>query len=188
MKLNGSMVKKYSQKNKMKKFEFKQTLFIKKIDVDEKLINEIENIKMRRYGKSINNYMRLDESTIQKSQFFFNYLKKFIDEICIELGKTKFFVRTFWFQDYSGESDKIDTHVHHCGSVDEYSFIFYIKCTEKSAHTIFHAPGYPYTTDEAISIKPEKGLCVFFPGYLPHESDANYDKTRFVMSGNIRFE
>jgi len=172
----------------MKKIEFKQTLFLKKIKVDEKLLKEIESIKMSRYGKSKNNYMRLDDETKKKGPFFFSYLETFIKEICNELGKKKFFIRTFWFQDYSENSDKIDTHVHQCGSINEFSFVFYIKCTELSAPTIFHAPGYPYTTDEAIEIKPEQGLCVFFPGFLPHESEANYDKTRFIMSGNIRFE
>ena len=172
----------------MKKIEFKQILFIKKINIDEKLIHEIENIKMSRHGKSINNYMRLDDATKEKGTFFFSYLEKFIQEICADLGKKSFLIRTFWFQDYSGDSDRIGTHVHQCGSVNEYSFVFYIKCTENSAATNFYAPGYPYTTNENITIKPEKGLCVFFPGYLPHESEANYDKTRFIMSGNIRFE
>lgn len=97
-------------------------------------------------------------------------------------------IRTFWFQDYSNKNDKIGTHIHHCGSKFEYSFVFYIKCTETSAPTIFHVPGFPYTTDEAIIIKPEKGLCVFFPGYLPHESEPNLDNTRFIMSGNIQFQ
>jgi len=172
----------------MKKIEFKQTLFLKKIDIDQKLIDEIEKIKMYRHGLSVNNYMRLDKETQSKTPFFFGYLKSFLDEICLELNKKNFTVRTFWFQDYSEDSDRIGTHVHQCGSIYEYSFVFYIKCTENSAPTVFHAPGYPYTTDEAITIQPEKGLCVFFPGYLPHESEPNYDKTRFIMSGNVRFD
>ena len=172
----------------MKKLEFKQTLFVKKISIDQKLIDEVDSIKLQRHGTSLNNYNRPDAETQKKTPFFFSYLKPFIDEIMTELNKKSFLIRSFWFQDYSNESDKIGMHVHQCGSVDEYSFVFYLKCTDKSAPTVFYAPGHPYTTTEAITIKPEKGLCVFFPGYLPHEAGENYDKTRFIMSGNIKFE
>ena len=172
----------------MKKFEFKQTLFMKKIDIDQKLIDEIENIKMVRYGTSKNNFNRLDEKTKEKAPFFFSYLKPFIDEICKELNKKEFLIRTFWFQDYSEDSDKIGMHVHQCGNVNEYSFVFYLKCTEASAPTLFYAPGHPYTTSEVYTLKPEEGLCVFFPGYLPHESLPNFDKVRFIMSGNVTFK
>ena len=54
----------------MKKIEFKQTLFLKKIKVDEKLLKEIESIKMSRYGKSKNNYMRLDDETKKRVHSF----------------------------------------------------------------------------------------------------------------------
>ena len=83
------------KKKIMEKIEFKQTLFLKKLQVDEKLLKEIEKIKLDRYGKSKNNYMRLDDETKQKGPFFFSYLEKFIQEICAELNKKKFFIRTF---------------------------------------------------------------------------------------------
>lgn len=59
----------------MQKLEFKQTLFLKKIKIDDAFLNEIEKIKMNRYGTSVNNYMRLDEETKNKGPFFLDILK-----------------------------------------------------------------------------------------------------------------
>ena len=38
----------------------------------------------------------------------------------------------------------------------------------------------------AILIKPEKGVCLIFPSYLPHLVEANKDTTRYIVAGNLK--
>ena len=82
------------------------------------------------------------------------------------------------------------------------SGVYYIQAPENCGNIIFHdlprflglwaAPETLELTDHnafSLSVKPEPGLCVLFPGYLMHEVETNRsDDDRVGIAFNINFE
>ena len=81
-------------------------------------------------------------------------------------------------------------HEMHTHGADPFrrSFILYINCTKDSSPVNFFGPGHPLIYSDPIQVKPEPGLLILFPSYLPHEVLPNNDDKRLILSGNIEIQ
>ena len=112
-------------------------------------------------------------------------LENIFNSVCERLNKTdEYNLLHTWIQKYN-KKDWHQTHIHNPMEGD-YSFIYYIECSDKSSFNIFILD-YPYIMEELIHVVVKKGRCVIFKGGIPHEVRSNNDNVRKVVSGNIKF-
>jgi hypothetical protein len=120
--------------------------------------------------------VRLINLTLQCTEPFFIDIGK-------RLKKTGMQISKMWIQRYE---EKAYHPIHtHALDAHNYSFVFYIDCTDESACTMFYSVGYPYVDHTNFKLQPRKGRCVVFPGAMPHEAMPNNDNRRRIVSGNI---
>ena len=85
-------------------------------------------------------------------------------------------------------------HAHHHGHAD-LSGVYYYKTTGDDGDLFFQTPNLASTTSvwsnqpHTISMKPEQGKIILFPGYLMHGIRTNTTPhTRLSVSFNMRFD
>ena len=75
------------------------------------------------------------------------------------------------------KGDHADTHMHHPAA---FSFVYYLKASEKSSPLIFPS------CENNFTVRPASGLITLFPGNLLHAvPEQQYDEERIVIAGNI---
>lgn len=164
---------------------FKHKILSFKINLNEKLLEILNSVDLTHYGMNSNNFFNLSEKDKIKETEIFKILSIDFFKILKELNYSRFSILKWWVQKYS-ENQYHDLHTHGL-EPDLYSFVLYLDCTENSSSIIFYPPLYPYFLSEnPIRHKPEKGLFIFFPSYLPHTVEINKDKSRFILSGNVK--
>ena len=129
-------------------------------------------------------------------------VENFIGQTSIELLDTwgydtknyTMFFDEFWVQEFfKNGGGHHSTHVHWGNHI---SGFYFIKCSEKTSHPIFHDPraGAMMTKlpqkdkskinimSDAVHYKPKPGTLMFFPSYLPHEFvvDDGVEPFRFI--------
>jgi len=163
---------------------FTQSIFETTLPIDNKLYNKIKKQKLTKGEELQSNY----NTPINKILFneIKNYLQEYINSVGKILNTEKNIVDAMWFQKYF-ISDYHNIHCHNSGA-NEYSFILYIDCGNKSGDTRFLNLGYPYIKLNEHRVKPVKGKCLIFLGALPHESIPARDNKKTIVSGNIQYQ
>ena len=162
--------------------DFIESLFWQDLEVSRELHDYVRSCAMDRIDHVTTSFyaakqdVRLAELTMQCVEDFFIAAGK-------RLGKTGLHVLKMWVQKY----ERYNYHPIHTHGLDafNYSFVFYVDCTDASAATMFYSVGYPYVDHTNFKIQPVRGRCVLFPGAMPHEALPNQDDKRLIVSGNI---
>lgn len=166
-------------------YEFSQKIMYGNIKPSKEVLDIADSVKLEQHKYQKNNFYNKAPEDVQKGEQIFNHFKKFFQSIIERFGYNNFVFEHWWLQKYN-PLEFIDVHTHG-SSLNQFSYIIYLRCSENSGKTLFYLPGYPYIeTQEPLPITPKAGLCLFFPSYLPHSVEPNNDDTRLIMSGNVR--
>lgn len=75
------------------------------------------------------------------------------------------------------KGDSADMHMHHPAA---FSFVYYLKASDKSSPLIFP------TCENGFRVRPLSGLITLFPGHLNHAvPEQMHDEERIVIAGNM---
>lgn len=162
--------------------DFVQSLFYQDLEVTPELYDFVSSYKIDPIDHVETSFYET-ELNLELVRLTMECLESFFIEAGKRLGKSSLQVLKMWIQRY-GQAAYHPIHVHGLGQFD-YSFAFYIDCTETSGHTMFYNVGYPYVDHTNFKIEPKIGRCVLFPGSMPHEAMPNRDDRRMIVSGNI---
>lgn len=162
----------------IKTLKFEQKIYLTKVKLSKKDIKLFKNINLIEYEKNSNNFF--DNVDQDKKPEIYNLIQEPIEEI---LKGHSFSLTEWWLQKYK-EGSYHELHTHGADPFKR-SFILYISCTKNSSPVNFFGPGHPLIYSEPIQVKPEPGLLVLFPSFLPHEVLSNNDNERLILSGNI---
>ncbi len=162
--------------------DFIESLFYQDLEVSQELYDYVSSYNMDKIDHAETSFynteldLHLVKLTMQCVESFFIGVGK-------KLNKTGFQVLKMWVQKYV----EYNYHAIHTHALDahNYSFVFYVDCTDQSACTMFYSVGYPYVDHTNFKLQPLKGRCVIFPGAMPHEAMPNKDNKRLIVSGNI---
>ncbi len=162
--------------------DFVESLFYQDLQVSPELYDYVRRYQLAKIDHAATSFyatemdVRLAELTMACVESFFIGVGK-------RLNKSGLHLLKIWVQKY-GENDYHPIHIH-APDAFNYSFVFYIECTENSGCTMFYNIGYPYVDHTNFKMQPVKGRCVLFPGGMPHEAMPNHDDKRMIVSGNI---
>jgi hypothetical protein len=130
---------------------------------------------------------------------FRNYFSKkswdFLDVQGFDMSKYALILNEMWVQEFSKEGG--GHHSAHIHSNQHVSGFYFLKCSDKTSHPIFHEPrtGARSTKlkikenitgiadgDELIHYRPIPGDLLIFPGYLEHEFSVDHgiEPFRFI--------
>ena len=99
-----------------------------------------------------------EENQEQLAKLLVPVVKGFWTEVGTMHGYTAFRLKHIWIQHYNeGHSHRV--HIH-SPLKNEWSFVYYVDCDEKSAETVFYNFGYPYIDHHHFKVKPKKGRLV----------------------------
>ena len=162
---------------------FVTSIYYKDLNLSQELIDHCLKKELDNVEENRTSFFRPTDETLRKLTL--DAVFGFFTEVGKNLGFDGLRLDNTWVQKYNiAEQHRV--HVHGL-TVNEYSFVCYIDCTENSGSTIFYNIGYPYVDTGYHKIKPKVGRCVLFPGSVPHEAQANKDEKRIIVSGNITF-
>lgn len=165
----------------IQRFDFVESLFYQDLQVSPELYDYVSTYRLDRIDHADTSFHR------EPDERLFRLTLACVDGFFINVGKllkkSGMSVLKMWVQKYApGGYHPI--HVH-ATDMHNYSFVFYVDCTDNSACTMFYNLGYPYVDHGGFKVKPVKGRCVLFPGAMPHEAMPNNDDRRLIVSGNI---
>jgi hypothetical protein len=165
----------------IQRFDFVESLFHQDLAVSPELEAYVRGYRLDRIDHAETSFHHEPDERLYNLTLA--CVDKFLIRVGKELKKSGMSVLRMWVQKY----DRGAYHPIHVHATDKYnySFVFYIDCTDDSAPTMFYNLGYPYVDHQAIKIKPVKGRCILFPGAMPHEAMPNNDDRRLIVSGNI---
>ena len=162
--------------------DFVETLFYQDMDVSPQLYDYVASYKMTTIDHVGTSFYEGKQDEVL-ARLTFECVESFFVAVGKKLNKTGLHVLKMWVQKY----EKFAYHpIHvHASNAFNYSFVFYVDCTDHSGCTMFYNVGYPYVDHSSFKIQPVKGRCVLFPGAMPHEAMPNEDDRRVIVSGNI---
>jgi hypothetical protein len=154
--------------------DFVESLFYQDLEVSQALYDYVSAYKMEKIDHATTSFYNegYDEHLINLTM---QCVEPFFIEVGKRLNKTALRMLKIWIQKYE-EYNYHPVHVHATGAYN-YSFVFYVDCTDQSAATMFYSVGYPYVDHTNFKLQPVKGRCVLFPGAMPHEALPNKDTT-----------
>lgn len=145
-----------------------------KINFDNNFYKFIKKFTLNKFEYNNNSYFnKSNDREILKKE-----IEKYINPIAHEHSCK---LEDVWIQKYN----KLQFHDLHIHGQNNYSFVWYIDCSDKSSRTIFHNPGYPYIETQRVEVYPSKGKFILFDGVVPHVVLPNKDNKRLVVSGNF---
>jgi hypothetical protein len=162
--------------------DFVQSLFYQDLEVTPELYDFVSSYKIDPIDHVETSFYE-SELNVELIRLTMECVEPFFIEAGKKLGKSGLQVLKMWIQRY-GQAAYHPIHVHGLSQF-EYSFAFYVDCTETSGHTMFYNVGYPYVDHTNFKVQPKIGRCVLFPGSMPHEAMPNRDERRMIVSGNI---
>lgn len=168
----------------IKKVSFEQSIYYTFIDIPKNILEISESITLKEYEIHINNYSSLEEKDKEKGKKIVNFLSENVLAIIKKNNYNKFEVTKWWVQKYH-RNHFHDLHIHGTEN-DCFSLILYLDCTDKSSCINFYQPLHPYVDIEPISFKPQKGLMIVFPSFMPHAVLPNDDLKRSIFSLNMK--
>jgi hypothetical protein len=162
--------------------DFVESMFYQDLDVSQELYDYVTSYEMDKIDHVETSFNR-KEVDLRLAEMTMKCVEDFFIEIGKRINKTSLQLLKIWVQRY-GQYSHHAIHIH-AADAHNYSFVFYVDCTEKSAGTMFYSVGYPYVDHTNVKVLPKKGRCVVFPGAMPHEALPNQDNKRVIVSGNI---
>jgi hypothetical protein len=168
--------------NELHQQDFVESLFWQDLEVSQELDAYVRSLRMDQIDHVTTSFYQ-SEMDVRLAELTMRCVEDFFIAVGKRLSKTGLHVLKMWVQKY----DKFNYHPIHVHAPDafNYSFVFYLDCTDNSAPTMFYNLGYPYVDHTNFKIQPKKGRCVLFPGAMPHEALPNQDDKRLIVSGNI---
>ncbi len=167
----------------IQRYDFVESLFYQDISVSAELFDHVRATRLEKIDHAETSFHHAPDERL------YRLTMACVDQFFISVGKllkkSGMSVLKMWVQKYEPGAYH-PVHVH-ATDKDNYSFVFYIDCTEESAPTMFYNVGFPYVDHGAFKVKPLKGRCVLFPGAMPHEALPNKDERRLIVSGNIAY-
>ncbi|MFC3711112.1 2OG-Fe(II) oxygenase [Sphingoaurantiacus capsulatus] len=167
----------------IQRYDFVESLFYQDLAVSPELDSYVHGYRLDRIDHAETSFHH------DADERLYRLTMACVDQFFISVGKllkkSGMSVLKMWVQKYERGAYH-PVHVH-ATDRDNYSFVFYIDCTEESAATMFYNVGFPYVDHGAFKVKPVKGRCVLFPGAMPHEALPNRDERRLIVSGNIAY-
>ena len=142
------------------------------IEIKKSFKEKIKNWPLTKYSFNKNSYGDKDQTKL------LNLIKEELSDFSKKLNIL--LVET-WIQKYQ-KNNFHDLHIH---PGTDYSFVWYIECTEKSSKTVFFSPGYPYIDKHKLEVYPNSGKLILFSSFIPHHVLPNDDETRLIISGNF---
>tara|TARA_Y100001938_G_scaffold150116_1_gene239694 strand:- start:2104 stop:2625 length:522 start_codon:yes stop_codon:yes gene_type:complete len=173
----------------MKLIIYKQHILVgeKKLSQDD--VDYIKSIKLSKRKNDIMHTNYFEDFNDEKTISIIKKYEMFFEEMARVNNYKQYQLTKFWIQKYNNDEFH-DIHTH--GTNDnEYSFILYIDCSEKSSETLFYPLGYPFTCYKGhtpFKIKPLQGRIILFNSFLPHGLIPNKDEKRIILSGNVRYD
>jgi hypothetical protein len=162
--------------------DFVESMFHQDLEVSQELYDYVMSYQMEKIDHVETSFYRKDMD-LRLAEMTMRCVEDFFVEIGKRIGKTSLQLLKIWVQRYEQYSHHA-IHIH-APDAHNYSFVFYIDCTEHSAGTMFYSLGYPYVDHTNYTVQPLKGRCVVFPGAMPHEALPNKDNRRVIVSGNF---
>ena len=161
--------------------DFVQSLFYQDLNVSKELYDYVSSYPMDKIDHVVTSFYKGPDEKLMRLTL--ECVEPFFVEVGKRLGTSGMQVLKMWVQKY----ERFNYHPIHTHALDafNYSFVFYVDCTDESACTMFYTVGYPYVDHTNFKVQPVKGRCVLFPGAMPHEALPNQDDRRLIVSGNI---
>ena len=171
------------EEDNIKKISFEQSIYYTQINIPNNILVLSKSIELTKDNINYNNYHTVKKEDLIKGEELIKFLNDPIINLINKYNYKKFNITKWWLQKYE-KNQYHDLHMHGTEK-DWYSIILYLDCTKDSSCVNFYSPLYPYVINQSISFKPEKGLLIIFPSYLPHCVPPNNDLQRFIFSANI---
>jgi uncharacterized protein (TIGR02466 family) len=174
--------------------------FLKSLNkVSNKYINEARK-KNKNYIKEFGDFGTSHHSTpLTKDNNFLdfrNYIGQksweFLDQMGYDMNLYTTMFSEMWVQEFSKKGGgHHSAHIHFNQHV---SGFYFLKCSEKTSHPVFHDPKTGARTtkltmkpnlkdvwsgNELIHFKPKPGTLIIFPGYMEHEYTVDHGKEPF---------
>ena len=174
--------------------------FIKSLTkASNKYINEARK-KNKNYIKEFGDFGTSHHSTpLTKDNNFLdfrNYIGQksweFLDQMGYDMNLYTTMFSEMWVQEFSKKGGgHHSAHIHFNQHV---SGFYFLKCSEKTSHPVFHDPKTGARTtkltmkpnlkdlwsgNELIHFKPKPGTLIIFPGYMEHEYTVDHGKEPF---------
>jgi hypothetical protein len=160
----------------MFKHDFVYSVYEDFIDVDKKIKNKINKIKVTKFNEHRNNFNFKNMNPVLEG-ILQDRLGSLFKQLKLKLNNC-------WVQHYK-KNDYHSMHTHFCTQKD-YSFVWFISGDKNSAPVRFFDIGYPLiNTGKIISFKFRPGVLLIFPGFIPHEVPINKSNSRLIVSGNL---
>lgn len=165
-----------------KTFNFCQRFYQTHFEVNTDFKNFCENLTLEKFEMYTTYY--LDNKLLQEkfNQVYGDIVLNYINSL---LNPKEILLKNVWYQSYKNSHHTVHTHGN---NKEDFSFVYYIDADENSSSIVFYNVGYPYVNLKHIKIKPEKGMFLLFPSYLPHEVEYNKEGIRKMISGNINIK
>jgi hypothetical protein len=159
------------------------------------LLLKLKEAEDKNYVNKVSNVFGVQTKNIMCDEIF--QFTKILMRQCLEdlfVGhKTKYIINNFWInKNTKGSFNR--SHVH---AGCHFSAVYYVKAPENCGNIVFTNPnlgarmhGFDSINNEKFrsqwSLKPEKGLFILFPSYIPHEVEPNQsDEERISASFNV---
>ena len=174
--------------------------FVKSLNkASDKYIKEARK-KNKDYIKQFGDFGTSHHSTplTQDNDFldFRNYIGQksweFLDQMGYDMNLYTTMFSEMWVQEFSKKGGgHHSAHIHFNQHV---SGFYFLKCSEKTSHPVFHDPKTGARTtkltmkpnlkdlwsgNELIHFKPKPGTLIIFPGYMEHEYTVDHGKEPF---------
>ena len=174
--------------------------FLKSLNkVSNKHINEARK-KNKGYIKEFDDFGTTHHSTtlLKDNDFldFRDYIGQksweYLDQMGYDMNLYTTIFSEMWVQEFSKKGGgHHSAHIHFNQHV---SGFYFLKCSEKTSHPIFHDPKTGARTtkltmkpnlkdlwsgNELIHFKPKPGTLIIFPGYMEHEYTVDHGKEPF---------
>ena len=179
--------------------------FLKSLDkASNKYIREAKKTKeAKQYIKKFGDFGRSFHSGTLLNDTDFWDLKRYINQKALEylnhqgydMSFYDLFFSELWVQEFAKKGG--GHHSAHIHSNQHVSGFYFLKCSEKTSHPIFHDPRtgaratklrmrddakglWPGT--ETVNFHPKPGTLLLFPGYMEHEFsvDPGFEPFRFI--------
>ena len=167
---------------------FETRIYQSFIDIDEESIkNELKENFFENYEYVKTSFWKIKHILSEPNLEFLNKAaREFFQEVGSSEKYSIFEIMNSWIQIYD-KGHFHDTHSHFMDK-DNWNFVFFLNADDDSSKLVILEPGYPYiNNNKRVYIKPKTGLCVAFPGYLPHFVEPNKSENRIILSANVQY-
>ena len=160
----------------MKQIKNDISVYIQNVTTHKFMKDKLSGLVNDCQSKPLDNVSNTDwhESNIERKYWdcFYSMIEPYLENLCLRLGKEKFTIVNYWFQQYETNS-KHDWHIHFDNltkneKADGFGGIYYLELPENIGTEFLNNPKLDY----------QEGDLVIFPAFLPHRSPVNLTNKR----------